>query len=54
MSSEISKGGKETRLKGGGGRPETVLAHTQTRGAEDKDTGRQTSADNIALGFQAP
>ena len=29
-------------------------AHTQTRRAEDKHTDRQTSADNIALGFRAP
>ena len=55
MSSKISKGGKEARLnEGGGGGPETMPAHTQTRRAEDKHTDRQTSADNIALGFQAP
>ena len=54
MSLKISKGGKEARLKEGGGGPETMPAHTQTRRAEDKHTDRQTSADNIALGFQAP
>ena len=43
-------------------RPETMPAlthththtHTHTRRAEDKHTDRQTSADNTALGFQAP
>ena len=54
MSSKISKGGKEARLKEGGGGPETTPAHAQTRRAEDKHTDRQTSADNTALGFRAP
>ena len=55
MSPKISKGGKEARSKeGGGGGPETMPAHTQTRRAKDKHTDRQTSADNTALGFQAP
>ena len=35
-------------------RPETMPALTQTRRAGDKHTDRQTSADNTALGFQAP
>ena len=45
MSPKISKGGKEARLKEEGrGGPETMLAHTQTRRAEDKHTDRQTQA----------
>ena len=35
-------------------RPETMPALTQTRRAGDKHTDRQMSADNTALGFQAP
>ena len=56
MSSEISKGGKEARLKegGGGGGPETMPAHTQTWRAEDKRTDRQMSADKTALSFRVP
>ena len=55
ISSKISKGGKEARLEEeGGGGPERMPARTQRRRAEDKHTDRQTSADNIALGFWAP
>ena len=35
-------------------RPETMPAHTQTQRAEDEHMDRQLSADNTALGFQAP
>ena len=35
-------------------RPETMLAHTQTRRVVDKHTDKQMSADNTALSFRAP